>query len=80
MRAAVPAMTTLSELVHSAVETAAHHVTEGSRRNALRAIEDRSVTRQQDADILASLPRQATRPTARRSPSALHDRRRTEVS
>ncbi len=60
----LPPMASFSELVATALRAATHHVSEGSRRNARRALE---VRHQLDVDgvavlaVLAAVPERAAR-------------------
>ena len=64
MTRALPPMATVSELVATAVRAATYPVSEGSRRNARRALEVRHDLAQQEVEALAALPGPADRPAA----------------
>ena len=49
-------MASFSELVSTAVRAATHHLAEGSRRNALEALEVRYDLTRQGSEVLAALP------------------------
>jgi hypothetical protein len=56
MTRALPPMASFSELVSTTVRAATHHLAEGSRRNALDALEARYDLTRQGSEVLAALP------------------------